>query len=128
MQNNCPQCLKSLKRKTQKYCSRSCHARSRKGEKNSNWKGGINVFDSYGRYVVYTPDHPKAINGRYVLRARLVMEKHLGRYLEDNEIVHHINEDAGDDTPENLQIVTRSDHSLLHGHHLRKDPITGRFA
>jgi hypothetical protein len=42
------------------------------------------------------------------------MEQHLGRYLEKEEQVHHINEIRDDDRIENLQIMSLSDHNKLH--------------
>lgn len=38
----------------------------------------------WGGYVfIYKPDHPKALNGKYVKRSVLVLEAKLGRYLRD---------------------------------------------
>lgn len=44
----------------------------------------------------------------------LVMENHIGRKLYKNEIVHHINHDRLDNRLENLQLMTRGEHSRHH--------------
>lgn len=45
---------------------------------------------------------------------RWVMERHIGRSLESDEIVHHINEDPLDNRLENLQLMSRLEHLRLH--------------
>lgn len=45
---------------------------------------------------------------------RKIMEEYLGRKLEKNEIVHHINGNKRDNRIENLQLMTLSEHSRLH--------------
>ena len=87
---------------------------TKRGEQNPRWKGGKSNARKDGRVMVYCPDHPNAINGRYILRYRLVMERHLGRILDPSEIVHHINANPSDDRIENLVVTTRSSHSSLH--------------
>lgn len=73
-----------------------------------------------GRVAVYVPDHPKANNRGYVLRYRLVMEEHLGRYLREDEEVHHLNEDPTDDRLENLEVMSIAEHARLHAKARRK--------
>ncbi len=45
---------------------------------------------------------------------RIVMESILGRRLEKDEIVHHVNGNGRDNRPENLEVLTRAEHSRLH--------------
>ncbi len=45
---------------------------------------------------------------------RLLMEKHLGRRLNRNEVVHHINEDRRDNRLENLRVMSLGEHARLH--------------
>lgn len=58
--------------------------------------------DGYVR--IYMPEHPRAVNGRYVLEHIHVMEQKLGRYLLPDERVHHINKVRDDNRPENLEL------------------------
>lgn len=79
---------------------------ARRGEKSPTWKGGRS-FNEKG-YVVLTTD-----NGR-VLEHREIMEKHLGRKLEPNEVVHHINGNKADNRIENLEVMTNGEHTIKH--------------
>jgi hypothetical protein len=42
------------------------------------------------------------------------MESHIGRLINDNEVVHHKNENKKDNRLENLQLMTSSDHKRHH--------------
>jgi hypothetical protein len=86
-----------------------------KGNKSYTWRGGI--LKRKGYVFIYCPDHPYSI-GNYVRQHRLLMEKHLGRYLEPEEIVHHINGVKDDNRIENLQLFsTQADHMIHHRKH-----------
>ena len=56
----------------------------------------------------------KKVAGKAKSVHTLIMEQILGRPLEENEIVHHINGNKRDNRPENLQVMTRSEHAVLH--------------
>jgi len=78
------------------------------------WKTG-EIYQN-GYVVVSAPDHPhkNAQSLGYVKRSRLVMEKHLGRYLGKHEIVHHLNGKRDDDKLENLVVITHPLHMSIH--------------
>jgi hypothetical protein len=42
------------------------------------------------------------------------MENHLGRYLEQNEVVHHIDGDRSNNHINNLKLTNQSDHAKEH--------------
>jgi hypothetical protein len=54
------------------------------------------------------------VEGRRIDMHRRIMEQHLGRRLTRGEIVHHINGDKMDNRIENLQIMSRSEHTKHH--------------
>jgi hypothetical protein len=61
-------------------------------------------------------DHPRRNNSYQVLEHILVVEHHLGRYLNDREVVHHKNGVKTDNRLENLELTTASAHMTHHGH------------
>ena len=67
-----------------------------------------------GYLMVRQPDHPYADAKGYVRVHRLVMEKHLGRYLTPDEDCHHKDRDKLNNQIANLEIMSRSDHTKLH--------------
>lgn len=82
------------------------------GADNPNFNGG-KYIDDKGYVRVLRPEHPKNIRG-YAYEHRLVMEGYIGRYLEQWETVHHINEIKTDNRIENLFLCTFAEHSALH--------------
>lgn len=86
-------------------------------ELNPSWRGGIYTHTE-GYKMLMKPDHPFADARCYVMEHRLIMEKHLGRYLSRNELVHHIDENIQNNDISNLQIMTPAEHTR---HHFSKD-------
>jgi hypothetical protein len=84
------------------------------GEKASNWKGG-KIKDRIGYIYIYCPNHPFSNNKKYVREHRLVMERHIKRYLKPNEIIHHINHNPSDNRLSNLKLfISSKEHSHQH--------------
>lgn len=84
-------------------------------------------IDKKGYVMVYLPKHPFANSADGVAEHRLVMEKHLGRYLTADEAVHHANGNKGDNRIENLVLMDWSSHQKLH-QKLRKEQYASSVA
>lgn len=92
----------------------------RSGPGHPEWKGG-QIIDKNGYLLVYCPGHPHASGSRksYVRAHRLVVEQHLGRYLDPKEVVHHKNGDRLDNRIENLSLYSENKFHL-------KDELKGK--
>lgn len=97
---NCLRCQKQfrtfpsrVKSNLSKYCCKKCSYRRKE------------MFITWHGYVyILKPSHPQSNKRGYVLEHRLVCEKHLNRFLEPQEHVHHINEIRNDNRIENLAV------------------------
>jgi len=67
-----------------------------------------------GYTMIHCKGHPSTNKDGYVAEHRLVMEGRLGRYLESWEVSHHRNEIKTDNNPNNLQLMTNSEHTRHH--------------
>lgn len=73
----------------------------------------------------FIPEHPNCTIEGYYLEHRLVVEKKLGRFLEEKEVVHHINHIKNDNRIDNLTVY-RSSGVHIRDEHTSKDQF-GRF-
>lgn len=89
-------------------------SKAQAGKLNKPSKYGGHTKNRSGYLYVYCPSHPYCSSDGYVMEHRLVMENSIGRYLEKDEVVHHINKNKKDNRIENLQLMTRSEHAKLH--------------
>ena len=102
--------------KEKKYCSHECYVEHKKGENHWNWNGGIKVTkEGY----LFNRKTNKFVH-------RMVMEEYIGRRLEKNEQVHHMNHIPGDNRIENLMLTINGEHRKTYHNEYERDK-KGRF-
>lgn len=119
----CLTCNKSfLKRpcelKKRNFCSRPCFWKYppdwSKGESNYHWIGRFRMGYKKRYIGLRIHGHPMADKHGRILEHRYIASQKLGRILERSEVVHHINHDYSDNRPENLKVMSHSEHSKHH--------------
>jgi hypothetical protein len=92
-------------------------------EQQGHWKGGKIIDNGY--ILIKNNNHPFCNNKGYIQEHRLVMEKHIGRFLKPQERVHHKGikypigsiENKQDNKIENLQLfANESEHQSIPHH------------
>lgn len=124
--------------KQERCCSRECLGKYRKkiylgesnpnfgnrGAKNPIWKSDKKI-SAFGYVLVRNPNHPFANCDGFVFEHRLVAERMLltddnsvevdgAKYLKPEYEVHHKDFNRQNNNPENLLVLTKSDHMKLH--------------
>lgn len=64
--------------------------------------------------ILFLPIHPTSNPRGRIKEHRWIMEKYIGRFLNENEVVHHINDNPHDNRIENLQLMLLEDHISYH--------------
>jgi hypothetical protein len=101
-------------------CSRDYPGRVktiRRGADHWHWRGGRSV--TTGGYIQVwlrpeDPFFPMADKDAYVYEHRLIVARSLGRCLEPAEEVHHLDGDKGNNSLENLELLSKSEHAARH--------------
>lgn len=100
----CQQCGKEFHRRSGgigkgTFCSVACRTANRRPDR---------YVDVHGYAWIWRED------GRRVSEHRWLTEQRIGRPLRRDEHVHHINGDKLDNRPENLQVLSHTEHMRLH--------------
>lgn len=101
--HRCRSCASKLNNKGKVY-SPEWREAIRKGKMKSPYYKGFRYTGGYK--LIHSPGHPRVHNHRnqFVPEHILVLEQHLGRYIEQNARVHHINGNKLDNRIENLYL------------------------
>lgn len=69
---------------------------------------------SLGYMCAYAPGHELADGAGFIYEHRFKMVRHLGRDLYPDEVVHHKDRNKANNSLDNLQLMTNSEHTRLH--------------
>ena len=81
---------------------------------NPNWRGGITVTAHGYVLVKVGKDHHLADVRGYAYEHRIVAEEKMGRLLQPDELVHHLNGNRQDNHPDNVIVTGIAEHIRLH--------------
>jgi len=118
-------CFPSVFKKYKSHCcGKRCAALLAKSKSPSARKGIVVTID--GHIYWRTNTHPRRNKNNQVPLAHLLMESQFGRFLYDDEVVHHIDGNPTNNDLSNLQLMTLGEHVTLHNN-LKPRSSDGRF-
>ena len=98
---------------------------ARKGEKGSNWHGGVRTT-SGGYRQVLCPEHPRADKAGYVMEHILIWEQETGVPVPMNCCIHHLNGNKTDNKIQNLCMMQHTAHTVFHHTGIKRSAETKR--
>jgi len=120
------------------------HQYGLRGARNASFKGEEipNKNNCIVDIMVYVPQHPRADKNGRVTKHRLIVEQNASLFgldffdfvnglfvLKDGYIVHHKDGNHDNNDVENLEVLTRGEHTSIHNklNPMDRDKTTGRF-
>lgn len=87
------------------------------GNRPANFRGWFITDRGYKEILM--PNHPRCTQKGYVKEHRLIMEKHIRRFLEPSEVVHHKDGNTLNNSIENLELMDKRTHAKAHEEQLK---------
>ncbi len=96
------------------YCSKRCSEAGQVRNGLGRFHNGREaVINQDGYVLIWEPDHPAAYRNGRMFEHRWVVEQTLGRRLDPDDQVHHVNGIKTDNQPGNLAVKTAREHTLI---------------